>query len=136
MHFKLTLWAASLFVGFSLFIPHVHASQYDRERAYCREYTKTVRIHGRTQSAFGRACLQPDGDWKIVSYRGDERLYDDLKWDIHEPYYHVPKSKRKTLANRKRHYRRVAKHHKHHRHVHRAAHRLERYYDDHHDCRD
>lgn len=45
---------------------------------YCREYTKSVRINGQMQTAYGRACLQPDGDWKIVSYNGDEDLYDEV----------------------------------------------------------
>lgn len=33
----------------------------------CREYTQTVRIGGRTEDAYGRACRQPDGSWKIVN---------------------------------------------------------------------
>ncbi|MBO88355.1 MAG: hypothetical protein CMP14_02445 [Rickettsiales bacterium] len=34
--------------------------------AYCREFRQTVTIGGQTQEAFGRACRQPDGSWKIV----------------------------------------------------------------------
>jgi surface antigen len=34
--------------------------------AYCREYQQTVTVGGRTQQAFGQACQQPDGSWKIV----------------------------------------------------------------------
>lgn len=33
---------------------------------YCREYTRTVWIGGREQEAYGTACLQPDGAWKVV----------------------------------------------------------------------
>lgn len=33
---------------------------------YCREYTTEVRVGGQTQSAYGTACRQPDGSWKIV----------------------------------------------------------------------
>lgn len=33
---------------------------------YCREFQQTVTIDGRQQSAFGTACRQPDGSWKIV----------------------------------------------------------------------
>jgi surface antigen len=33
---------------------------------YCREFTQTVTIGGRTQEAFGKACRQPDGAWRIV----------------------------------------------------------------------
>ena len=34
--------------------------------SYCREYTQTVRVSGRNQQAYGRACRQPDGSWKVV----------------------------------------------------------------------
>lgn len=34
--------------------------------AYCREYQTTVVVGGRERSAYGTACLQPDGSWAIV----------------------------------------------------------------------
>lgn len=34
---------------------------------YCREFTQTVTVGGKTEEAFGTACRQPDGTWKIVS---------------------------------------------------------------------
>ena len=34
--------------------------------AYCREYNTTVSIGGRTESAHGTACRQPDGSWKMI----------------------------------------------------------------------
>jgi surface antigen len=34
---------------------------------YCREYQEKVVIDGKTHSAYGTACRQPDGSWKIVS---------------------------------------------------------------------
>jgi surface antigen len=34
---------------------------------YCREYQQTVTVGGKTQEAYGTACRQPDGTWKIVS---------------------------------------------------------------------
>lgn len=34
--------------------------------AYCREYQQTVKIGGEVQRAYGTACRQPDGSWKIV----------------------------------------------------------------------
>lgn len=34
--------------------------------AYCREYQTTVTVGGRTENAFGTACRQPDGSWKVV----------------------------------------------------------------------
>ncbi len=33
---------------------------------YCREYQKIITIDGETQEAYGVACLQPDGDWRMV----------------------------------------------------------------------
>ena len=34
--------------------------------AYCREYQQTIVVGGQTESAYGAACQQPDGTWKIV----------------------------------------------------------------------
>lgn len=34
--------------------------------AYCREYQTTVVVGGRKQAAYGQACQQPDGSWKVV----------------------------------------------------------------------
>lgn len=36
---------------------------------YCREFLHTVTIGGRSQQAYGTACRQPDGSWRIVSTR-------------------------------------------------------------------
>ena len=33
---------------------------------YCREFTQTVSVGGKTESAYGTACRQPDGTWKII----------------------------------------------------------------------
>lgn len=38
----------------------------DQSGAYCREFNQKVTIGGQTQSAFGTACQQPDGSWKII----------------------------------------------------------------------
>ena len=32
---------------------------------YCREYQQTVMIDGKEESAYGTACRQPDGSWKV-----------------------------------------------------------------------
>jgi surface antigen len=32
---------------------------------YCREYSQTVNIGGQSEEAYGKACRQPDGSWKI-----------------------------------------------------------------------
>lgn len=38
-----------------------------KTREYCREYQTTVTIGGKVQKAYGKACRQPDGSWKIKS---------------------------------------------------------------------
>lgn len=37
------------------------------EGAYCREYQQTVTVGNEKQQAYGTACRQADGTWKIVS---------------------------------------------------------------------
>jgi surface antigen len=32
---------------------------------YCREYTQTIVVGGRSQQGYGKACRQPDGSWQI-----------------------------------------------------------------------
>lgn len=34
---------------------------------YCREFSQTVNIGGRSEEAYGTACRQPDGTWKVVN---------------------------------------------------------------------
>jgi surface antigen len=34
--------------------------------AYCREYQTTVTVGGKQQDAYGTACQQPDGSWKVI----------------------------------------------------------------------
>lgn len=33
---------------------------------YCREYQQTVQVGGKTEQAYGTACRQPDGTWKVI----------------------------------------------------------------------
>ncbi len=33
---------------------------------YCREFQQTITVNGRSESAYGTACREPDGTWKIV----------------------------------------------------------------------
>jgi surface antigen len=35
--------------------------------AYCREFQQTVVIGGKTETAYGTACREPDGSWRIVN---------------------------------------------------------------------
>ncbi len=34
---------------------------------YCREYQQTVTVGGQTENAYGTACRQPDGSWKVMN---------------------------------------------------------------------
>lgn len=35
------------------------------DNRYCREYTTTATVGGKTETVYGRACRQPDGAWEI-----------------------------------------------------------------------
>ena len=37
------------------------------EGQYCREYTQTIVVGGKTEKGYGTACRQPDGSWQMVS---------------------------------------------------------------------
>jgi surface antigen len=39
----------------------------DKAGKYCREYVTKATIAGKEEQAYGKACRQPDGSWKIVS---------------------------------------------------------------------
>lgn len=41
--------------------------RHQRTGDYCREYQTTVTVGGKTQEAYGTACRQPDGQWKVVN---------------------------------------------------------------------
>lgn len=62
--------AAAAFTALVTFAPAANAQNYGSD--YCREYTRTVTIGSRREEAYGTACLQPDGQWRIVS-EGDLR---------------------------------------------------------------
>lgn len=34
--------------------------------AYCREFTQTINVGGKSEQGYGTACRQPDGSWKIA----------------------------------------------------------------------
>lgn len=39
----------------------------NKTNQYCREYQQTVSVGGKTETAYGTACRQADGSWKIVN---------------------------------------------------------------------
>ena len=41
-------------------------SYQDSGGKYCREFSQTVTVGGKTEEAYGTACRQPDGSWKVV----------------------------------------------------------------------
>lgn len=45
--------------------PSYTASQ--EEPAYCREYSKKIIVNGKEEVAYGTACLQDDGSWRIMN---------------------------------------------------------------------
>jgi surface antigen len=53
--------------GNSGYVTPIRDGRSSQTNAYCREYQTTVVIDGREQSAFGTACQQPDGSWKVVN---------------------------------------------------------------------
>jgi surface antigen len=38
---------------------------YQSEDSYCREFQSDVVINGKPEKAYGTACRQPDGSWKV-----------------------------------------------------------------------
>ena len=59
---------------------------------YCREYTRTVYIGNREQVAYGTACYQPNGDWKIVDETDRSRIgqrfrNEDVTSSYYQPVY-------------------------------------------------
>jgi surface antigen len=34
---------------------------------HCREYQQSITVGGRTEKAYGTACRQPDGSWKVTN---------------------------------------------------------------------
>lgn len=38
---------------------------FEEDNRYCREFTQTVLIGGKAETAYGTACRMPDGTWKI-----------------------------------------------------------------------
>lgn len=53
--------------GHSGSVTPVRDGRHARTGQYCREYQTDVEINGRTQTAYGTSCRQPDGSWKIIN---------------------------------------------------------------------
>lgn len=60
----------------------------DPNGAYCREYQQTVIIGGKKRDSYGTACMQPDGDWKILPSDAQQYATEDTVIEyIEEPRY-------------------------------------------------
>lgn len=40
---------------------------YSNNGRYCREYSQTIYVEGRSQTGYGTACQNPDGSWQMVN---------------------------------------------------------------------
>jgi len=40
---------------------------YQTTSGYCREFQTTITVGGKVQNAYGTACRQPDGSWRVVN---------------------------------------------------------------------
>ncbi len=66
------------FLAGALMSPLMFAGNADAA-GYCREYQKSIRVGGHTESGYGTACMQPDGSWMITDTRGSVDPFDDLR---------------------------------------------------------
>jgi len=65
--------------------------------AYCREYQQNITVGGQTQSAYGTACQQPDGSWRIGNNGGTQSYSPPQQQP--QPYYRQPQSRYSPQSN-------------------------------------
>lgn len=99
-------------------IPTFVSGEAEARDNYCREYTKSIRVGGKTVQGYGTACRQPDGAWEITKVEGHNRarekvkahIYDDLKHRhgsrvvIHETRHHYDRPSYKRARHFHGHY--------------------------------
>jgi hypothetical protein len=101
----------------------------------CRDYTQTVRIDGQEQQATGRACMQPDGSWRLTPpaappgspapvyaypvYRAYPAYYPYPYYYPYYPYYPSAFFGSAFFFGSSKH----KHHHHHHRHHHHGGHK-------------
>ena len=58
---------------------------------YCRDFNQKIHINGNYEQAYGRACLQPNGTWKIISSSSydDDDDYETSHYKIKRTYTHA-----------------------------------------------
>lgn len=115
----------------------------------CKTYTKHVRIDGRLEVGYGKACLS-DGVWRIVKLSGHnkarerivERIYDDLYDDdvrvvIVDRDYHGPRPYYSThVSYSKPYYYRHAYDYGRYKHAKKHYKKAKKHYRKHHQCHD
>lgn len=47
----------------------VPVKNYHQRGRYCREFQTIITVDGKKQRAYGHACRQPDGSWKIINQK-------------------------------------------------------------------
>jgi surface antigen len=52
--------------GNSGYVTPIREGRRPADNAYCREFQSEVVVGGQKEKAFGRACREPDGSWRIV----------------------------------------------------------------------
>ena len=52
--------------GHSGYVTPVREGRHQVTGEYCREFQQTVQVGGQTERAYGTACRQPDGSWRVV----------------------------------------------------------------------
>ena len=90
-----------------------------KDKEYCREYTKTISVGGRSERAYGTACYKPDGSWEIVSLEGSHRARDEVREVIYKDIHkkkHRGRGKTIIIENRHKSYSHALRYHsRHHR---------------------
>ncbi len=92
MKIKTLLIAGALMIPV-VFNPAVAKAEYG---SYCRSYAKSIRIGDDVKAGYGKACLQPDGSWRVVAAGGEAHPF--------EGRYH--KMKKHNKAHKRKHVRR------------------------------
>lgn len=81
---------------------------------YCRDFNQKIRINGELEQAYGRACLQPNGTWKIVSTNSDDDNHKTSHYKIKKTYTHASPLRTIIYWNNGPYYHGHGKHYKKH----------------------
>lgn len=102
-------------------IPLASQAEGRQHKKHCREYTQKVTIGNKIKTAYGTACLKPDGSWQLHPNKVEKIVH-------HKHKAHVKKEHVKVVHHTKKKHKHHAKevHYKpHHKKRHRVS---KRYY--------